>query len=118
MDRQISMNHDWAGYIRSEEIVSHEYFMVIDGEIDHKSAIKRERNLLWCPQKNRESHSRGTMVEYGGIEMESVMDNMMVLVKVLFAMSPLIVIGMVLALAREDEEEEKAKKERVKGCKT
>lgn len=61
------------------------------------------------------------MVEYGGLEMESVMDNMMVLVKVVFAMSPLIVIGLVLVLAREDEEEEKAKKElgdKLKGCKT
>lgn len=61
------------------------------------------------------------MGEYGGIEMETVMENMMILLKVGFAVSPIIIIVLVLVFAREDEEEEKAKKElgdKLKGCKT
>ncbi len=56
-----------------------------------------------------------------GLELDTAMEYAWVIFKVTFAVSPIIVIGVMLACAREDEEEEKAKKElseKLKCCKS
>jgi hypothetical protein len=61
------------------------------------------------------------MVDYAGLDLDTVMDYGWIIFKVTFACSPIIVIFLVLAYAREDEEEEKAKQEqseKLKDCKT
>jgi hypothetical protein len=56
-----------------------------------------------------------------GLELDTAIEYAWVVFKVTFAVSPIIVIGIMLACAREDEEEEKAKKElseKLKCCKS
>jgi hypothetical protein len=57
---------------------------------------------------------------YRGLDLEIVMDYGWILFKLTFACSPIIAIGLLLAFAREDEEEERAKKEQAEkiSCKT
>lgn len=49
-------------------------------------------------------------------EVDALAENCIATAKLLFAISPILLIGYVLATAREDEEEEQAKKERAAKC--
>ena len=48
--------------------------------------------------------------------METILENTKKVIKILVATSPILLIGFVLFTAREDEEEEQAKREHKKKC--